>query len=35
MLAMSGNKPEYMKKLMFSSNMNSRNSDMNTVGKMQ
>lgn len=31
--AMSGNKPEYMKKLMFSSNMNSPDSDMNTIQK--
>jgi len=31
-MAMSGNKPEYMKKLMFSSNMNAADPDMNTVG---
>ncbi|MDQ6755492.1 MAG: hypothetical protein M3004_01005 [Bacteroidota bacterium] len=30
--AMSGNKPEYMKKLMFSSNMNAPDSDVNTIG---
>lgn len=30
--AMSGNKPEYMKKLMFSSNMNAPDSDINTIG---
>ncbi len=30
--AMSGNKPEYMKKLMFTSEMNSPDSDVNTIG---
>lgn len=30
--AMSGNKPEYMKKLLFSSNMNSPDTDVNTIG---
>ncbi len=30
--AMSGNKPEYMKKLMFSSNMSAPDSDVNTIG---
>ncbi len=31
--AMSGNKPDYMKKLMFSSNMSAPDSDVNTIGK--
>ncbi len=30
--AMSGNKPEYMKKLMFSSEMNAPDSDISTIG---
>ena len=30
--AMSGNKPEYMKKLMFTSQMNSPDSDVSTIG---
>lgn len=30
--AMAGNKPEYMKKLMFTSNMNAADPDMNTIG---
>jgi hypothetical protein len=29
--AMAGNKPEYMKKIMFSSNMNAPDPDMNTI----
>jgi hypothetical protein len=33
-MAMSGNKPEYMKKLIFSSNMSAPDSDMNTIGAM-
>ncbi len=30
--AMSGNKPDYMKKLMFTSDMSAPDSDMNTIG---
>ncbi len=32
--AMMGNKPEYMKKLQFSSNMNAADPDMNTIEKI-
>ncbi len=32
--AMSGTKPEYMKKLMFNSDMNAPDPDMNTIDKM-
>ena len=31
-MAMDGNKPDYMKKLMFSPDMNAADSDMNTIG---
>jgi len=34
MQAMKGNKPEYMKKLLFNSNMNAPDSDMNTIGNV-